>query len=161
MSSDRREVSELEAAFFREVLKDARPLKHKSAARPSPRHAPRFSKIEPHPDPAPFPKAPVYADTRAPNIGGHRAAHLRKGRLAPGYDADLAVIDENDSWTVEAADMHNLNRYTPLEGKTLSGRVTATFVRGTRVFSLGRDGSGSFGPAGGGRRVKRESRVDV
>ena len=83
----------------------------------------------------------------------------RKGRLAPGHDADLAVIDEDDSWTVRAADMHNLNRYTPLEGKTLSGRVTSTFVRGTRVFGPGPDGSRSFGPAGTGRRVKRESRV--
>ena len=82
----------------------------------------------------------------------------------PVFDSDRPappVIDENDSWTVKAADMHNLNRYTPLEGKTFFGRVTATFVRGTRVFSLGRDGSGSFGPAGGGRRVKRESRVDL
>jgi dihydroorotase-like cyclic amidohydrolase len=83
----------------------------------------------------------------------------RKGRLAPGYDADLAVIDENDSWTVRAADLHNLNRYTPLEGKTLSGRVTGAFVRGTRVYGLGSDGGRSFGPAGGGVRVKRESRV--
>jgi len=83
----------------------------------------------------------------------------RKGRLAPGYDADLTVIDEDDSWTVKAANMHNLNRYTPMEGATLAGRVTATFVRGTRVFGLGSDGSTSFGPAGFGRRVKRESRV--
>ncbi|MGB5674420.1 MAG: hypothetical protein WBO43_07735, partial [Gemmatimonadota bacterium] len=70
-------------------------------------------------------------------------------------------IDEDDSWTVRAAEMHNLNRYTPLEGKTLSGRVTSTFVRGTRVFSLGPDGSPVFGPAGAGRRVKRESRVSA
>jgi DNA-nicking Smr family endonuclease len=89
MSSDRREVSELEAAFFREVLKDARPLKHKSTQRQSPKHAPRFSKMEPHPDPTPLSKAPVYADMRAPNIGGHRAAHLRKGRLAPEAKLDL------------------------------------------------------------------------
>jgi allantoinase len=85
----------------------------------------------------------------------------RKGRLAPGFDADLAVIDEDDSWTVRGADMHNLNRYTPLEGKTLSGRITATFVRGTRVFSLGPDGSRSLGPAGSGQRVARESRVSA
>jgi len=85
--------------------------------------------------------------------------HSRKGRLAAGYDADLAVIDANRSWTVRASEMHNLNRYTPLEGKTLVGRVTATFVRGTRVYDLGADGGETFSPRGFGRRVKRETRV--
>ncbi len=83
----------------------------------------------------------------------------RKGRLAPGYDADLTVIDEDDSWTVKAKDMHNLNRYTPMEGRTLAGRVTSTFVRGTLVFGLGSGGAEFLGPAGFGQRVKRETRV--
>ncbi len=83
----------------------------------------------------------------------------RKGGLAPGFDADLAVIDEDESWTVRSEDMHNLNRYTPFEGRTLTGRVTATFVRGTRVFDRGAEGQETFGPAGFGRRVKRETMV--
>ncbi len=87
MSSGRREVSELEAAFFREVLKDARPLKHKSAPRQLPKRAQGFSKIEPPSTPPA--KAPVYPDSRAPNIGGHRAAHLRKGRIEPEAKLDL------------------------------------------------------------------------
>jgi DNA-nicking Smr family endonuclease len=89
MSSGRREVSELEAAFFREVLNDARPLKHKSARSQPPKPAPRFSKTEPHVDRAPQSKAPLYADTRAPDIGGHRGVHLRKGRLEPEAKLDL------------------------------------------------------------------------
>ena len=83
----------------------------------------------------------------------------RKGRLAPGCDADLAVLDEESSRTVRADELHNLNRYTPLEGRTLAGRVTATFVRGTRVYGLESDGTESFGPAGFGQRVRRETRV--
>ncbi|NNK47291.1 MAG: allantoinase AllB [Gemmatimonadetes bacterium] len=83
----------------------------------------------------------------------------RKGALAPGFDADLAVIDEDASWTVSSEDMHNLNRYTPFEGRTLTGRVTATFVRGTRVFNRGAEGRETFGPPGFGRRVKRETMV--
>jgi allantoinase len=85
----------------------------------------------------------------------------RKGSIAPGFDADLSVIDEDGSWTVKAAETHNLNRYTPLEGRRLFGRITATFVRGTRVYSRGVAGDESFGPAGFGRRVRRETRVDV
>jgi allantoinase len=83
----------------------------------------------------------------------------RKGRIEPGFDADLAVIDEDDAWTVRAHELHNLNRYTPFEGHTLAGRITNTFVRGTRVYSRSADGAESFGAAGFGRRVKRETSV--
>jgi len=81
--------------------------------------------------------------------------HGRKGSLVAGFDADLAVIDERDEWTVEAEAMHNLNRYTPLEGKRLTGRVTSTFVRGARVFERDPAGSETMGPAGFGQRVRR------
>lgn len=58
----------------------------------------------------------------------------RKGRIEPGYDADFSVVDETVSYTVHAEDFHNKNRYTPLEGMTLKGRVRETWVRGRRVF---------------------------
>lgn len=83
----------------------------------------------------------------------------RKGGLAAGRDADFAVIDEEETWKVRAGDMHNLNRYTPLEGRTLRGRVTATFVRGVPVYRRDPDGPESFGAAGFGRRLRRETRV--
>lgn len=89
MNSRRREASDLEAAFFYEVLKDARPLKRKSARPPLAKQAPRFLRIEPLPDFTPPAKEPVFAATRAPNIGGHRAAHLRKGRIEPEAKLDL------------------------------------------------------------------------
>ncbi len=89
MSSSRREVGELEAAFFREILKDAQPLKHKSARPQAPKEKPRPAEFVPQPDRTPLAKAPVFAATRAPQIGGHRAAHLRKGRIEPEAKLDL------------------------------------------------------------------------
>ena len=83
----------------------------------------------------------------------------RKGRIEKGFDADLAVIDENESWTVCADDLHNMNRYTPHDGQTFAGRVTMTLVRGSEAYRRHRDGSETFGPAGLGRRVRRETRV--
>lgn len=83
----------------------------------------------------------------------------RKGRIAPGYDADFVVLDENEAWTVRAADLHNLNRYTPLEGKTLKGRVRATILRGESVYARAPDGSERFGKAGFGQWVRRETGV--
>lgn len=82
----------------------------------------------------------------------------RKGAIAPGLDADLAVVDEEERWTVTAEALHNLNRYTPFEGHVFTGRVRETFVRGTRVYARADDGRETFGPAGTGRFVRREAR---
>jgi allantoinase len=83
-----------------------------------------------------------------------------KGRIEPGLDADLVVLDDEESWTVRAEALHNLNRYTPLEGRELTGRVRATFLRGEEVFRRDPRGEESFGAGGAGRRVRRERKVD-
>ncbi len=69
----------------------------------------------------------------------------RKGRIEAGFDADLAVIDETQSYTVRAEELHNKNRYTPLDGRVLAGRVVQTWVRGRKVFDrIGVDAEGAF-----------------
>ena len=45
----------------------------------------------------------------------------RKGRLARGFDADFAVLDKDETWTVRGENLHNMNRYTPHEGQTFTG----------------------------------------
>ncbi|MFC7407100.1 allantoinase AllB [Georgenia alba] len=62
-----------------------------------------------------------------------RTGMRRKGRLAEGYDADLAVFAPEETFVVEAARLHHRNPLTPYEGRTLSGVVHRTFVRGTEV----------------------------
>ena len=80
----------------------------------------------------------------------------RKGRLAAGLDADFAVLDPDETWTVDAARLHNLNRYTPFQGWTFTGRVRETWVRGRKVFA--RTGSETwFGEPGAGQFVRREA----
>jgi allantoinase len=83
--------------------------------------------------------------------------HRRKGRLEPGFDADFVVFDDTEAWTVRADRFHNLNRYTPFEGMTLTGRVRATYVRGQCAFRRSSDGGELFGPAGLGEWVRREA----
>jgi allantoinase len=83
----------------------------------------------------------------------------RKGRLAPGLDADFVVLDPDERWTVRAADLHNLNRYTPLEGRTLTGRVRAVYLRGERIFARAAGGGEQFASPGTGRWVRRETRA--
>lgn len=82
----------------------------------------------------------------------------RKGAIAPGLDADLAVVDEKETWTVTASSLHNLNRYTPFEGHAFTGRVRETWLRGVRVYCRRDDGSEAFGAPGTGQFVRREAR---
>ncbi|MFF0944944.1 allantoinase AllB [Kocuria sp. CPCC 205300] len=63
-----------------------------------------------------------------------RRAGLRtKGRLAPGYDADLVVFAPDDAFVVDAGRLHHRNPITPYQGKALSGTVRKTFLRGAAV----------------------------
>jgi allantoinase len=81
--------------------------------------------------------------------------HHRKGGLKPGLDADFVVLDEHASWTVRGEALHNLNRYTPLEGRRLSGRVRATYVRGSCAYERRPDGTELFSAAGTGTFLRR------
>jgi allantoinase len=59
----------------------------------------------------------------------------RKGRIQEAYDADFVLFDPSKTWTVEAAALHNLNRYTPFEGWPFTGCVQETWLRGECIFS--------------------------
>ncbi|MFT4044919.1 MAG: dihydroorotase family protein [Gordonia sp. (in: high G+C Gram-positive bacteria)] len=62
-----------------------------------------------------------------------------KGRLEPGYDADIVFIDPAATWRVSGADLHDRSFYTPYEGRSLRGRVEQVYRRGSAVFSRGND----------------------
>jgi allantoinase len=61
-----------------------------------------------------------------------------KGDIAEGLDADLALVDPRETWTIRAADSASTQGYTPFEGIELSARVKATFLRGALVCEDGR-----------------------
>jgi allantoinase len=60
-----------------------------------------------------------------------------KGDIAPGFDADLVLVDPHESFVVRAADSHSHQGYTPFEGQSLTGRVKSTFLRGELVYHNG------------------------
>jgi allantoinase len=60
-----------------------------------------------------------------------------KGDIAVGYDADLVLLDPNETFVVRAAESASQQGYTPFEGLELTGRVKTTFLRGQRIYDRG------------------------
>jgi allantoinase len=60
-----------------------------------------------------------------------------KGDIAIGLDADLVLLDPNETFTVRAAESESAQGYTPFEGQELTGRVKTTILRGNTVFDQG------------------------
>ncbi|GAA3221220.1 dihydroorotase [Nonomuraea helvata] len=61
-----------------------------------------------------------------------------KGVIAPGFDADICLVDPARTWTVRARNSESRQEYTPFEGFEMTARVTDTFVRGSRVLDDGK-----------------------
>ena len=59
---------------------------------------------------------------------------VRSGRLLPGMNADFVLVDPGESWVVDPRTFASKGKSTPLAGKTLVGRVKATFFGGKKVF---------------------------
>lgn len=62
-----------------------------------------------------------------------RAGLRAKGKLALGYDADVAVFAPDEAFVVDMTTLHHKNAVSPYHGRALSGVVRRTWVRGTEV----------------------------
>jgi allantoinase len=69
----------------------------------------------------------------------------RKGRIAPGFDADLCVWNPDEEWVVEGKTLHHRHKLTAYEGEKLRGRVKRTYVRGQLAHDEGRFPAGPIG----------------
>ena len=78
-----------------------------------------------------------------------------KGRIAPGYDADLVVVDPKGSTTFSPKLMRSRQKHGALNGMKTSFAIKAVYLRGTAVLSNGR----LVGRPGG--RMVKPARVPV
>lgn len=76
----------------------------------------------------------------------------RKGRIAPGLDADIVLVDLERQWTLDRSAVRTRSGLTPYAGRTFRGVIVRTIVRGTTVYA---DGEITAAP-GHGRFVAAE-----
>jgi len=75
----------------------------------------------------------------------------RKGRLAPGADADVLLYDPEPKWVMTAGALHMSTDFCPFESWKIKGRVHSVWCRGAPVI---RDGQ-FVGRQGFGKRMFR------
>jgi dihydroorotase (multifunctional complex type) len=94
----------------------------------------------------------LYSETPARTYGLWPA----KGRLEPGADADLVLVDPSAEWTVSDDAILSKAGWSPFSGRTIVGRAVQTYLRGELVASdgnvLAEPGVGRFLPGRGARR---------
>jgi dihydroorotase len=63
-----------------------------------------------------------------------RIFNLKKGSLLPGTDADVTIMDLENTWTVDVNRFKSKSRNSPFHGRNVRGEVVATFVGGKMVL---------------------------
>ena len=89
--------------------------------------------------------------------------HPRKGSIAAGADADIAIWDPAIEVTLSDARMHDLAGYTPYAGRTVRGWPVTVLSRGRVVIAdermMAEPGSGRFIARTGGEAAKPTGRL--
>lgn len=82
----------------------------------------------------------------------------RKGSIAEGMDADLALVNLDKEWVVSDADVVSSAGYSIYEGWTFKGAIIHTLVRGS--FAV-REGALVDAALGTGQYIKRRLRTPI
>ena len=67
-----------------------------------------------------------------------RFGFARKGRLEPGFDADLCLADLDANVRLESKDLFYKHKMSPYVGQTFRAEVKQTLLRGQTVFKNGK-----------------------
>jgi len=91
---------------------------------------------------------PKFVALTATNAAKLYGLYPRKGTIAVGSDADLAIWDPDKDVTITQSTIHDAMDYTPYEGKMIKGWPVTTLLRGEVVADsgkfLGAAGKGCF-----------------
>lgn len=76
----------------------------------------------------------------------------RKGKIAPGYDADIVLFDPNKRFVLSSNTLHENVDWTPYEGTEIEGWPVTTISRGEVIAQEGQ----FLGEIGRGQFIKRK-----
>ena len=79
--------------------------------------------------------APRWVSEAAAELAGLQES---KGKIAPGYDADLVIVDPNRPTRVRAETMRSRQRHGALDGMEFGFTVREVYLRGAQVAGAGR-----------------------
>ena len=74
----------------------------------------------------------------------------RKGALLPGSDGDFTLVDPGIRYTIEDRNILSKAGWTPYAGRTVQGKVVATYLRGQKIAEAGR----CLAPPGCGKFIR-------
>lgn len=60
--------------------------------------------------------------------------NIPAGKIAVGENADIALVDLSEVWTVDENKLHGKSKNTPFKGRSLTGKVKTTILGGRIVF---------------------------
>ena len=63
-----------------------------------------------------------------------RVLGISKGTLQIGADADVTIIDPDQTWTVDPSAFYSKSENSPYKGETLYGRADTVIVSGSVKF---------------------------
>jgi allantoinase len=72
----------------------------------------------------------------------------QKGKIAVGFDADLALVDLKQTFAVAKEDLLYRHHQSPYVGRALTGRIVQTILRGRMIFK-----DGKITATGGGKLI--------
>jgi dihydropyrimidinase len=99
---------------------------------------------------------PRFVDITSTNAAKIFGLYPKKGALAPGSDADIALIDPRIDKTLTRDDFH-VSDYSPWEGWRVKGWPVATILRGRVIV----EGGTLTGTTSEGRHVSRRIAPEV
>ena len=63
---------------------------------------------------------------------------LNRGKVMPGYEADIVIFDKDKSFTVRNEDQYSRCGWSPYDGKTLYGAIETVFIGGNIIYKDGK-----------------------